>query len=319
MSETFRGRDLISRVKFLRASVVTSVLLLLFSVFVPISEAGLKACVFETHLPNGLKVLLLENHKAPVTTFQVWYRVGSRDEEWVKTGLSHLLPANAFLVIVGDFNREDLLQRIQEAFGPIPRGIEPQRYRYEDPPQTGERRVLARKEAQLAFLIMAYHVPNLREPDSYLLEVIATIISGGKSSRLYQRLVQKEQVALTADAEHSLLSLEPGLFYISAEPFPGKDAGEVEKLIDQELERLQSDPVGEAELEKAKNQLVTLRVLMDAGSWRDPLGKEGLANLTARGLLLVTSRHSDTEINDALDFMGADLDSSSTWLPEKMC
>src|SRR3989337_3504821 len=57
----------------------------------PFSEAGLRERVFETILPNGLKVILLENHKAPLITFQVWYRVGSRNEAWGKTGLSHML------------------------------------------------------------------------------------------------------------------------------------------------------------------------------------------------------------------------------------
>src|SRR3989304_5691340 len=57
----------------------------------PFSEAGLRERVFETTLPNGLKVILVEDHKAPLVTFQIWYRVGSRNEEWGKTGLSHVL------------------------------------------------------------------------------------------------------------------------------------------------------------------------------------------------------------------------------------
>ena len=65
----------------------------LLSLFSAVStpEAGLKDQVFETVLSNGLKVILLENHKAPLVTFQVWYRVGSRNEAWEKTGLSHML------------------------------------------------------------------------------------------------------------------------------------------------------------------------------------------------------------------------------------
>src|SRR5512137_571988 len=67
-------------------------LLLLFCFLAPqLAEAGLKEQVSATVLPNGLKVILLENHKAPLITFQVWYRVGSRNEEWGRTGLSHML------------------------------------------------------------------------------------------------------------------------------------------------------------------------------------------------------------------------------------
>ena len=70
-------------------SILLSIFLCLL--FTSASFAGLADQVFEKILPNGLKVILLENHKAPVITFQVWYRVGSRNEQWGKTGLSHML------------------------------------------------------------------------------------------------------------------------------------------------------------------------------------------------------------------------------------
>ncbi len=367
---------------------ITILSFFLFLLFLPISEAGLKEHVFEAFLSNGLKVILLENHKAPLVTFQVWYRVGSRNEEWGKTGLSHMLehmmfkgtekvgpeefsriiqenggndnaftsrdytayfenlsadriqialdlesdrmqnlvlreedfrtermvvmeerrfrtednpqayvqeqleatafqiqpyhwptigwmediarftlndlksyyrtyynPINAFLVVVGDFKKEDLLPRIEKAFGSYPKGAMPNQERDKDPPQNGERRIFVKKEAQLPYIVMGYHVPKLSDPDSYVLEVIAVILSGGKSSRLYQSLVREKRLVLSADADHSLLSRDPSLFYISADLLPGKDMAEVEKALDKEIERLQREPVGERELEKAKNQL----------------------------------------------------------------
>jgi zinc protease len=372
-----------------KARIRTIILLLLFFLlFIPISHAGLKDHIFETVLPNGFKVILLENHKAPLVTFQVWYRVGSRNEEWGKTGLSHMLehmmlkgtkrigpedfsrivqenggndnaftsrdftayfenlssdrvqisidlesdrmqnlllreedfrtermvvmeerrlrtedrpqaylleqleatafqihpyrwptvgwmediarftlkdlkayyrtyynPVNAFLVVVGDFKKEELLPRIGKAFGSYLKGAPPVQERDKEPLQVGERRIIVKKEAQLPFLVMGYHVPNLREPDSYVLEVIATILSEGKSSRLYQSLVRDKRLVLGADADHSLLSRDPSLFLLSAEVLPGKEVSEVEKVFDQEIERLQKELVGERELEKAKNQL----------------------------------------------------------------
>ena len=367
---------------------VVLLLLLSFILFIPISEAGLKENVFETVLPNGLKVILLENHKAPLVTFQVWYRVGSRNEAWGKTGLSHMLehmmfkgtervgpeefsrtiqenggndnaftsydytayfenlnvdrvqvaidleadrmqnlllreqdfrtermvvmeerrlrtednpqavlieqvmatafqiqpyrwpiigwmediarftledlktyyktyynPVNTFLVVVGDFKKEELLPKIEKAFGSYPKGVAPAQDRDKDAPQIGERRIFVKKEAQLPFLVMGYHVPNLREPDSYVLEMIATLLSGGKSSRLYRSLVREKRLVLSADADHSLTSRDPSLFTLSAELLPGKEMAEVEKAFDQEVARLQKEPVGNQELEKAKNQL----------------------------------------------------------------
>ncbi len=362
--------------------------LLLSLLFTPISEAGLKEMVFETVLPNGLKVLLVENHKAPLVTFQVWYRVGSRNEGWGRTGLSHMLehmmfkgtekvgpeefsriiqenggnnnaftshdytayfenisadrvqvsidlesdrmqnlllreqdfrtermvvmeerrlrtednpqanlqehleatafvtspyhwptigwkedierftlddlkthyriyynPVNAILIVVGDFKKEELLPKLEKAFGSIPKGAAPNQEKDVDPKQTGERRVFIKKEAQLPYIVMGYHVPNLREPDSYALEVIATLLSAGKSSRLYQGLVREKRLVLDVDADHSLLSRDPSLFYLSAELLPGKEVAEVEKALDQEVERLKKEFVGVQELEKAKNQI----------------------------------------------------------------
>jgi zinc protease len=164
-------------------------------------------------------------------------------------------PANSFLVAVGDFRRGEMLSRMEKTFGGIPQAVAPKQEKPKDPPQAGERRIFVKKEAQLPFLVMGYRIPNLRHPDSYVLEVINAILSGGKSSRLYQKLVLERQLALEADSENSLLSKDPALFYIFATPLPGKQVGEVEKALEEEIERLQKEPVEQRELEKVKNQL----------------------------------------------------------------
>jgi len=161
---------------------------------------------------------------------------------------SYYNPANAFLVVVGDFKREDLLPMIEKAFGAEVKGIVPNQEKYIDPPQSGERRVLLKREAQLPFLIMGFHVPNLRKPDSYVLEVIAALLSGGKSSRFYNSLIREKRLVLDAEADNPLLSQDPDLFLISAEVLPGKETTEVEKALDRELERLRREPAGEREL-----------------------------------------------------------------------
>jgi zinc protease len=363
-------------------------LFVFFLLSASLAEAGLQDRVFETTLSNGLKVILLENPKAPLITFHIWYRVGSRNEEWGKTGLSHMLehmmfkgtkkygpedysriiqenggqtnaftsrdftgyfatlrsdrvqvvmdleadriqnlnlreedfstermvvmeerrqrteddpqsflmeqleatafqlqpyhwpilgwmedimritledlkrhyqtyynPANSFLVVVGDFHKGEMLSRIEKAFGGIPRGVAPKQEKPQDPPQSGERRISVKKEAQLPFLVMGYRIPNLRHPDSYVLEVVNAILSGGKSSRFYRKLVLEKQLALEADSQNSLLSKDPALFYIYAVPLPGKKVEEVEKSLEEEIERLQKEPVDQRELEKVKNQL----------------------------------------------------------------
>ena len=66
---------------------------------------------------------------------------------------------------------------------------------------------------------------------------------------------REKRLVLEADADHSLLSRDPSLFYLSANPLPGKEVTDVEKALEREVERLQKEPVGARELEKAKNQL----------------------------------------------------------------
>jgi zinc protease len=164
-------------------------------------------------------------------------------------------PSNSFIVAVGDFKVGKFLGMIRKAFGSIPKGVAPQQKRDVDPPQTGERRIYVKREAHLPSIVIGYHVPDLRQPDSYALEVLATILSEGKSSRLYKDLVVDKQLAFSVDAENPLLSKDPSLFYLSADIQPGRNVADAEKALDDEIEKLHSEPVGEKELEKAKNQL----------------------------------------------------------------
>jgi len=339
-------------------------------------------------LPNGLKVLLLEDHRSPVVTFQVWYKVGNRNEQLGRTGLSHLLehmmfkgtpthgprvystlieenggnenafttqdytayfvnitadkldvvlgleadrmqnltldpkefeaerqvvieerrtrsddspvgalveelhalafkahpygwpiigwmddirqltvddlrqyyrtyyvPNNAVVVAVGDFQARDLLRKIEAAFGKIPRGGDPAAVRSVEPGQRGERRLALKKEAQLPFVMIGYPVPNYRSPDSYALEVLSTLLSEGRASRLYRRLVYEQEIARDAGGEYSRLSLDSDLFTFYAQVMPEKPVEEVEKALMTEVERLKTEMVDEIELARAKNQL----------------------------------------------------------------
>jgi zinc protease len=157
--------------------------------------------------------------------------------------------------VVGDFETADMLQRIEDAFGSISTGKGPEKKRFSEVTRTGERRITVRREAMQPSLIMAYHVPNIEHPDGYILEVIEALLSSGKSSRLYRRLVREQRLALSADAENSFLSVDPRLFYLSAEPLPGKTVEEVEKALAAEIERLKTEPVAALELQKVINQV----------------------------------------------------------------
>jgi zinc protease len=164
-------------------------------------------------------------------------------------------PANAFLIVAGDFSRQELLPKVEQAFGHLPATDAPHQSVGREPTQKGERRVVIKREGLVPALMMGYHVPNLKNPDSYVLDVIEAILSSGKSSRFYEHLIREKQVALRADVDHSLTSLDPSLFFISAEVLAGKDLLTLEKAIDDEIMRLQTEPVTPEELSKAKNQM----------------------------------------------------------------
>ncbi|MFN2355798.1 MAG: M16 family metallopeptidase, partial [Desulfopila sp.] len=168
-------------------------------------------------------------------------------------------PTNAFIVAVGDFQTDQMTEKIRKLFGDIPSKEQPTLIKYHDPPQLGQRRVNVRTYAELPYIMIGYHVPNLENnsDDAYVLEVIAAILSAGKSSRLYKNLVLEEQLALSATAHNSLLSVDPNLFYLAAEPLPGLAPERLENALINQLERLKTEPVPERQLQRAKNQLET--------------------------------------------------------------
>jgi zinc protease len=102
---------------------------------------------------------------------------------------------------------------------------------------------------------MGYHVPDLKHPDNFALEVLAYILSGGKSARIYKSLVYEKQLALYAGGGYDRESIDPNLFYFYASVMPGKTAGEVEQALTAEIERLKGERVSDRELEKVKNQI----------------------------------------------------------------
>ena len=300
------------------------VFLLAFILIIPLSA---NADTKEYNLDNGLKVLIIEDHKAPLAIFQIWYRVGSRNEPIGKSGLSHLLehmmfkgtpksgskefsrivqknggvdngfttkdytmyyqslasdriaisieleadrmknliidpkevlaersvvmeerrmrydddpqnslheevmaaaykshpyhwpvigwmsdiasierndlynhymayysPDNAVIVVSGDIKADEIIQKIKAAFGKIPADPDRRPVTSREDEQKGERRVSLKREAELPYVIGAYHTPSFPDKDSYALEVLGTVLSGGKSSRVYKAIVHEKNL-----------------------------------------------------------------------------------------------------------------------------
>jgi zinc protease len=355
----------------------------------PVMAATIWDRVTETTLPNGLKVLLVEEPKAPVVTVQIWYKAGARNEPLGKGGLAHMMehlmfkgtpktgpkqfslivqrnggqdnahtardaaayyedfaadrvnlgleleadrmanvlfdekeflterdvvyeerrlriedqpaatlgevmratafmahpygrptigwpseikgwtvedakwfyktyyaPNTATLIVAGDIKKDEVLAKVTELFGPIPRGPAPPALVIpEEPQQTGERRVFVRKEAELPIVFAVHHVPTLAHPDSAPLSVLAYVLGGGESARLHRKVVYELRLASFAGADYNPVYKDPNLFGLSAGPLPGRSADEVERAVTAEVERIQTEPIPDRELQKAKNQI----------------------------------------------------------------
>src|SRR5215470_3946211 len=177
-------------------------------------------------------------------------------------------PNNATLVVVGDIKSDQLLPTIKHLFEPIPRGPEPKPVATMEGEQKGERRFLLKREAQVPFVMMGYRVPNYTSEDSYALDVLESILSHGKSSRLYQSLVYDQKLSLAVGAEYGLMQTDPGLFYFYALVSPGQKVEVVEEALQKEIKRLQSEPPTEQELQRAKNQVEAARVFEQDSNFR---------------------------------------------------
>ncbi|HEY3137261.1 MAG TPA: pitrilysin family protein [Blastocatellia bacterium] len=169
-------------------------------------------------------------------------------------------PRNATLVIVGDFNTTETLSRVEELFGPIPPGPAAAALAIVEPPQHGEKRVIVKKPTPVERLLIGYHAPAVAHPDSYPLKIAEALLSAGKSSRLYRRLVERDQSVTKADASYHD-HIDPSLFYFQAELKPGFELADVEAAIYEEIEMVRRGLVSPAELEKAERQIEAALVL----------------------------------------------------------
>jgi len=161
-------------------------------------------------------------------------------------------PSNATMVVVGDVTPEEIFQLCEKTIEPIPSHAPPPPVTTVEPPQLGERRLVVHKSAELPLLMIAYHVPQTNHPDFYAINILRTILFQGESSRMYQRLVDKDQIALDVSSSVEP-AFDPTIAIIIAQPKQAVDPVKCEKAIYEELERVKLSTITDQELEKAKN------------------------------------------------------------------
>ena len=169
---------------------------------------------------------------------------------------TYYLPNNAILVIAGDVRAPAALAMVRRHFAGLRRGPAPPPVTAVEPPAIDERRLVVRREqAQLPVVNIAWHVPNHTSPDAPALELLSTLLSSGRASRLYQRLVYDKRMVLGAGGDYSYFSLDPSLFWFYAAPLPGQAPEAVEQALLAEIERLKQEVVPDEELTRARNQI----------------------------------------------------------------
>ena len=370
-----------------RASGLRCAVLVVALAAIPRGAAAIELSVVEDRLPNGLEVLLHEDHSAPVVSSYVFFRSGSRNEQYGKTGIAHLFehmmfnggkkfgpgvfddliegnggstngyttrdytaylnnfprealpivldlesdrmanlaltaknleqergivmeerrlriddqvsgvmnealylhafvrspyrwntvgfmadleritladarayfetyyaPNNGTLVLAGDLDPPAAFALVRRYFAKIPRRPPPAAVDSREPPQEGERRVIVRKSAELPAVMMGYHGVRAVDADRPVLDVIERLLARGESTRLYEDLVRKHEVATGVEADNNW-ALDPDLFVVYAQARPEKTAADLEQRLDAVMRRLAAEPVPADELRKAKNKL----------------------------------------------------------------
>jgi zinc protease len=225
------------------------------------SERGVVASERRTSIDNSNFGILNEQLWASAYTAHpyMWPVVGwmSDIETWKMADLQNhfrmgYAPNNATMVVSGDVNADEVIRLAEKYIEPIPSREPPPKVTTVEPEQKGERRVVVRKPAQLPIVMAAYHVPQTDSPDYYPLQLLDNILSAGQSSRLYQRLVDKEQLALSVGSGFGN-AFDPTLFIFRMQPRAGVDPAACEKALYEELNRIATAPVSDVELTKAKN------------------------------------------------------------------
>jgi predicted Zn-dependent peptidase len=221
---------------------------------------------------------------------------------------TYYAPNNAVVAIVGDVNAKSALEKLRTYFEGIPAQPAPPAVDTTEPNQSAERRTtLEDALARLPRLDMVYKIPPSNSPDTDALSVLGTILSGGRSSRLYENVVRLKQLSTGVSAFPGQ-NRGPGLFTFTATPLPGKTLAQLEAAIDEEIEKVKTQPIADWEMEKARNSARTnfvgimgstlsraIQISQDAMFFNDPnrinTREERIAKVTAADVQRVARQY----------------------------
>lgn len=226
------------------------------------SERGVVLSERRTGLENSPWRLLSQSVQA--TAFQEhpyhWPVIGYEDDmkNWTQQDLeryfkTYYAPNNCVVVVSGAIKLDQVKRLAEKYLEPIPAQPAPPVVHIVEPAQTGERRITVKKEVATPYLMIAYHTPESKNEDYYALNILSSVLSSGKSSRLYTALVDKQQLATQVSSDFGD-SFDPNLFNFYAVANKNINETDLENAIYAEIEKIKTNGISETELQKIKNQ-----------------------------------------------------------------
>ena len=227
-----------------------------------------------------------------------WQTIGSLEhlasatlDDFKKFNQTYYVPNNAVLVVAGDINIDDTKALISEYFGPIPRGADIARETFvEDPIEETIYTSYNDPNIQIPALLMGYRTPAQTERDAYVLDMVSTYLSDGKSSKLYKKLVDEQKQALQVFAFNGSQE-DYGAYIVGALPVGETPLSDLKTAIDEEIVKMQSEMISERDFQKLQNKFENRFVNSNSSV-------AGIANSLARNYML----YDDTSlINNQID------------------
>lgn len=175
-------------------------------------------------------------------------------EEFQAFNKKFYVPNNAVLVVAGDINKTEVKKMIEAYFGPIPRGAEVTRNLPQEAPITEPIKATAYDvNIQIPAVIAAYRTPSSKHRDSYVLNMISSYLSGGKSSVLYKKLVDEQKQALAVQAVN-ISQEDYGTYALFALPLGEVALNDLIAEMDEEVVKIQNELISENDYQKLQNQ-----------------------------------------------------------------
>ena len=179
-------------------------------------------------------------------------------KSWTKEDLqtyfkTYYSPSNCVVVFVGDVTLDEIKNLSKKYFEPIERGPMPREMRTVEPEQVGEKRLIVTRDVPSPYVMIACHVPQTNSEEYYALSLLESILSSGKTSRLYSSLIDENQLAIDLGTDYSY-AIDPYLFTVYAICSNGVSPDSLEKVILSEIDKVIKDGVTPDELQKVKNQ-----------------------------------------------------------------